>query len=70
MQYSNQLCGYIYIYIHTCLYTHLYTYSYMYVREYILIQVNAIRIISYMISFVHIYIYLYPHFPSLNNAEL
>lgn len=38
------------------------TYRHMYVHAYILIQVNAIRIIPYALSFVLIYVSLYTMF--------
>lgn len=42
----------------------------MYVRAYILIQVNAIGMITCALSFVLIYMYLYTYFPSPTNTEL
>lgn len=72
MQYSTG-CVDINIYSDKGVYTRVcmrpYTHTYMYVHAYILIQVNAIRIIPHTLSFVPIYVYLYTHFPSTNSSD-
>ena len=73
MQYSTG-CVDINIYSDKGVYTRVcirtYRHTYMYVHAYILIQVNAIRIIPYALSFVLIDMYLYTHFPSPTSTEL
>lgn len=71
MQYSTG-CVDINIYSDKAVYTRvcIRTYRHMYVHAYILIQVNAVSIIPYALSFVLIYVYLYTYFPSPTNTEL
>lgn len=73
MQYSTG-CVDINIYSDKGVYTRVcirpYIHTHMYVHAYILVQVNAIRIIPYTLSFVLIYVYLYTNFPSPTNTEL